>query len=440
MTAIIRLCAALTLTVAAALPARAAVEIQEVTSPGGITAWLVEEHSIPFVALELRFRGGAALDVPGKTGAVNLMMGLLEEGAGDMDARDFLKAREALAADFDFDTRTDSVSVSARVLTENRDASLALLRTAMIEPRFAETAVERVRAQVLSVIAANAQDPAQIAHRTFDRLAFGAHPYGRAVEGTAETVRALTREDIATAHRAALARDRVYVAAVGDITAEELGPLLDRLLGDLPSAGAPLPEKAGILLEGGETVVPFATPQSVAVFGHEGIPDDDPDFIPAFILNQILGGGGFGSRLMEEVREKRGLTYGIYTYLAPMDRAALVMGQVASQNDRIAEAVDLVRAEWQRVAAEGVSAEGLAAAQTYLTGAYPLRFDGNGTIARILAGMQISGKPIDYVKTRNDKVNAVTVEDIRRVAARLLDPERLHFVVVGQPEGLGAGN
>jgi zinc protease len=423
-----------------ALPAQAAVEIQEVTSPGGIEAWLVEERSIPFAAIEIRFRGGTSLDVDGKEGAVNLMTGLLEEGAGDMDAQAFAEARESLAASFQFDAGQDGVSVSARFLTENREEAVALLRQALVAPRFDEDAVERVRAQVLSGLRSDATDPNEIASRTFDTLAYGAHPYARPSEGTIESVTALTRDDLVTAHARTIARDRIYVGAVGDIGAEELGLLLDALLGDLPAEGAPLPGEAEFLLPGGVSVVPFDTPQSVALFGHSGIPRDDPDFFPAFVANEIFGGSGFQSRLMEEVRVKRGLTYGIGAWLVNNDRSDLVLGQVASGNDRMAETLEVVRAEWARIAAEGVTQKELDAAKTYLTGAYPLRFDGNGTIARILVGMQMDGLPVDYIETRNDKVNAVTLADIQRVVKRIYRPEDLHVVVVGQPAGVEATN
>jgi zinc protease len=431
-----RLAGVLLLTLAATLPARAAVDIEKVTSPGGITAWLVEDHNIPFVALEIRFQGGTSLDAPDKRGAVRLMAALLEEGAGEMDAQGFARAVEGVAADFDYDASDDAVSVSARFLTETRDAAVDLLRASLVKPRFDADAVERVRAQALSAIRSDLQDPSVIAGRAFDRIAFGDHPYGTPPDGTVESVAALTRDDLIAAHRDALARDRIFVGAAGDITAEELGALLDDLLGDLPAEGAPQPADVEVALEGGVQVVEFDTPQSVAVFGQEGLPRDHQDFFEAFVLNHIVGGGGFESRLMQEVREKRGLTYGVYSYLAPKDHAALYVGRVASANNRIAEAIAVIRDEWQRVAEEGVTAEELQNAQTYLTGAYPLRFDGNGPIANILVAMQMDGLPIDYVETRNDKVRAITLDGINRVAADLVDPERLTFVVAGQPEGI----
>ncbi len=421
---------------ALATPARAELDIREVTSSGGITAWLVEDHNIPFTALEIQFRGGTSLDAPGKRGAVNLMTALLEEGAADMDSRAFAEARDGLAAEFSFDAGTDSVGVSVRMLTENRDAAVSLLRQALVQPRFDQDAVDRVREQVLSILRSDEKDPQTIASNTFDRLAFGDHPYGSDGNGTADSVAALTRDDILAAHRGALARDRIYVAAAGDITAEELGPLLDRLLGDLPATGAPLPARAPWLLPPGVTVIDFPGPQSTVIFGHQGIPRADPDFFAAFILNEALGGGRFTARLMTEVREARGLTYGIGSFLIGLDQAEMYLGQFGASNDKVAEAIEVLRAEWARIGAEGLTAQELADTKTYLTGSYPLRFNGNGAIAAILVGMQMEGLPIDYAVTRNAMIEAVTLDDIARVARRLYQPQALQFVVVGQPAGL----
>lgn len=419
-----------------AAPVRAEIAIQEVTSPGGIKAWLVEDHNIPFTALEIQFRGGSSLEAPEKRGVVNLMAATLEEGAGDMDSKAFAEARDALAAGISFSSGADSVGVSAKFLTENRDQVVELMRAALVTPRFDQEAVDRVRGQVLSNLRANEKDPGTIASEKFDALAFGDHPYATTADGTTETVTKLTRDDVVAAHKAALARDRVFVAASGDITAEELGKLLDRLLGELPATGAPQPGDAPWLLPPGVTVVDFPTPQSTVFFGEQGIPRDDPDFFPAFLLNEVIGGGRFTARLMTEVREKRGLTYGIGTYIVNMDHADMLLGHFSASNDKVAEAIKVVKEEWGRLVTEGVTPEELEATKTYLTGSYPLRFDGNGPIASILVGMQMDGMPIDYVTTRNARIEAVTMEDIQRVAARLFKPEALQFVVVGQPEGM----
>lgn len=423
-----------------AVPANATVDIQSVTSPNGIEAWLVEDTSIPFVAIDLWFDGGGSIDAPGARGAIHLMTALIEEGAGDMDATAFAETLEGLAASFSFDVYRDELVISVQMLTQNRDEVLALLREALVNPRFDQDAVDRVQQQVLSILEGDATDPDTIAGAQFNALTFGDHPYGSRLEGTLDSVAALTRDDLLAAHRSALVRDRVSVGVSGDMTAEDLGPLLDALLGDLPLSDVPLPGPAEISATGGVTVIDFETPQSSVLFGHAGIARDDPDFFAAFVMNQILGAGGYRSRLMEEVREARGLTYGISSWLGLSKAAPMMQGGFSSSNGVVAEAIEVVQAEWADMAANGVTATELEAAQRYMTGAYPLRFDGNGTIAGILAAMQADDMPIDYINTRNDNVLAVTVEDIQRVAAELVSTDALRFVVVGQPEGLEASN
>jgi zinc protease len=426
------------LIIAFALPVQAEIGIQTVTSPGGIKAWLVEDHNIPFTALEIRFRGGTSLDQPGKRGAVNLMAALIEEGTGDLDSQAFARARDSLAAEFRFSADEDQVSVSARFLTENRDQALDLLRRALVSPAFSDEAIERVRGQVLANIRSDAKDSGALAGRKLRAIAFGDHPYGSSGDGTLESVGALTREDIVAAHQGALARDRIYVAAAGDVTADELGKMLDALLGGLPASGAPMPDRAPLKLTGGITVTDFPGPQSTVIFAQPGIKQDDPDYFAATLLNEIMGGGQFSARLMTEVREKRGLTYGIGSYLVGYDLAELYMGQFSSANATVGQAIDVIRDEWRKMAETAVTEEELARAKTSMTGSYPLRFDGNGRIASILVGMQMIGLGPEYPKTRNDKVNAVTIEDVRRVAKRLYMPDALRFVVVGQPDGVVA--
>lgn len=423
------------LSLAAALPARA-IDIQQVTSPGGIPAWLVEDHSIPFVALNIAFRGGASVDAPGKRGAVNLMTALLEEGAGERDATAYAEALESLGATTSFGAGDDAVTVSLRALTENRDEAADLLHDALTTPRFDADAVERVRAQVQSVIRSEATDPQSIAAKEMARRAWGDHPYGSSLNGTAESVAALTADDLRAAKDRVLARDRVIVSAAGDIDAAALGALIDRILGDLPAqATAPLPPPAQLKLTGETTVIDWDSPQTVVSFAQAGLPMSDPDYFAAFVLDHILGGGGFSSRLMDEIREKRGLTYGVGTGLANKVLGETWQGGMATANDKTAEAVALVREVVGNIR-EGVTDKELADAKTYLTGEYPLRFDGNGKIAGILTGMQLMGMPRDYVNTRNGMIEKVTAADVKRVADRLLDPAKLEFVLVGRPVGL----
>lgn len=419
-----------------AFPLRAEVDITPVTSESGLTAWLVEERSIPFVALELIFAGGATIESDAQAGAVNLMTALLEEGAGDLDAQAFAARTEELAARISFSSGRDSVSVSVRFLTEDAEAVIDHLRLALTEPRFDESAIERVRGQVLASLRRESLDPNTLASRAFARAAFGTHPYGRETNGTPETVIALDRAALLDAHQGAIARDRVFIGAAGDIAPEELSALLDRLFEGIPETGAPIPDHAEFLAGPGLDIIPFDGPQSVVAFGHDGIARDDPDFLTAFVVNEVFGGGRFGTRLMRSLREERGLTYGIGAFLSSGALGESYQGRLSTDNANVEIVIELLREEWARMARDGITAEELDRIQTYLTGAYPLRFDGNASIASIMASMQYQGFDEDYVNIRNDLIRELTLEQVNAMAARLYDPEALFFVVVGQPVGL----
>lgn len=415
-----------------------AVDIREVTSPEGQVFWLVEEPSVPVVAVEMGFVGGSRLDPAEKLGLTTFTASLMSEGAGDLDAVAWADRADEISARIDVSSYADRVEVSARFLSETLDESVEFLATTLSQPRFDETAIERVRAQRLSVIASAETDPQEVASDAWWHRAFGDHPYGRTNRGTAETVAALGENDFREAHARMLTRANAYVAIVGDISAERAGEMVDRLLAGLPDGEKIHRDQADDTPPPGVEVVDLAVPQSVVVFGQEGLARDDPDFIPAYVMNYVLGGGGLNSRLTEEVREKRGLAYSVYSYLQVLDEAKLYMGGVQTANERVAESIDVIKAEWARMAREGMTEDELAKAKTYLTGSFPLRFDSNSKIAGFLLFAQLEDLGIDYINKRNDMIEAVTLEDVNRVAAELLKPEALSFVVVGQPDGLTA--
>lgn len=416
--------------------AAAETQIVEVVSPGGVRAWLVEEHSIPIISISASFVGGESLFPDDKAGLAVLFASMLEEGAGPYDSSAFARRREELAAKLSFGADGDDVTVGATMLLQNRDESLELFRLALQEPRFDAEPLTRVQAQITSTLRQEANDPESIAARRWFADRFPGDPYGRPTKGSIETIEALTADDLRMAQSRLLTRDGLYIGVVGAISPEELGPILDELFLPLPQSAGPRPEPVELVARSGVEVVAFDAPQSTVVFGQSGILRDDPDFIPAYVMNYMLGGGGFSSRLNKVVREERGLAYSIYSYLYPLDRAGVYLGGVGTANARVAETIDLVRSEWARMAAGAVTEEELDAAKRYLIGSFALRFDSNAKIARFLVGAQREDLGIDYITRRNSLVDAVTLDDIQRVAARILDADALYFVVVGQPEGL----
>lgn len=428
--------AALVLLVLAAAPS-GATEIQRVVSEKGIEAWLVEEHSVPLIAMQFAFVGGAREEPDGKAGLAKLVSSTLDEGAGDLDSRAFQGKLEELSIQLSFNAGRDAFYGTLKTLTRNKETAFDLMHLALNQPRFDEPAVERIRAQIITGLRQKKQDPGDIANETFFKLAFGNHPYGRPTDGTVETVSAITTDDLRAFADRMLTRDRLKVAVVGDIDAESLKQVLDDIFAPLPATGERVKIAQASIAPGPvRRIIDMNIPQAVIRFGHQGIARKDDDFIAAYIVNHILGGGSFSSRLYTEVREKRGLAYSVYTYLYPLDHAALMLGGVATQNERAAESLQIIEAELRRLAEEGPTAEELAHAKSYLTGSYALRFDTSDKIARQLLAIQLEDLGIDYINTRNARIEAVTIGDVKRVAGRLLEPGNLLTTVVGRPKGL----
>jgi zinc protease len=416
-----------------------AMKIQTVKSPGGVEAWLVEEHGNPMMALKFAFEGGNAQDPAGKDGVANFLSAMLDEGAGDLDASEFQERMEEIAMRMHYEDSRDAFYGNFETLTQNRDKAVELLRLAVTKPRFDQDAVERIRKQLLANLVYADRDPEKLAAKEWFAVAFEGHSYGRPSQGTEATVKAITREDLEAYRKRTFAKDGLKVVAVGDITADELGKLLDRVFGDLPAHGDLIPVPLTKPVPGGrEKRIEMNVPQSVAMFGVGAMARKDPDFMTAFVLNQLIGGGGFASRLMEEVREKRGLAYSVYSYIQPFRHASVMTGGVATKTNAISQSLDVIRAELKRVAEEGPTPEEFENAKKYLIGSYALRFDTNSKIASQLLGLFEDGFGPDYVENRNAIIAAITLDDAKRVARRLLDTENLIVTIVGKPVGSAA--
>lgn len=415
--------------------------ITEVTSPGGIKAWLVQDTTLPLIAMEFAFLGGAAQDGPGKAGLANLTASLLDEGAGDLNAEAFQQALADAAVELHFDASRDDVRGSLRTLSENRDQAFDLARLAVTRPRFDPEAVERIRAAQLAVQRRRSTDPNSIASERWFAAAFPGHPYGQPVDGTLESLPKLSRDEVADFAKRTMARSNLRVAVVGDISADELGRRLDEMFGALPAEPAlkPVadarPQKLGT-----REVVALDIPQSVVMLGTEGLGRQDPDFIPAFVLNHILGGSAFSSRLFKEVREARGLAYSVHAHQAPLKHSGLWFAGTATKNERAGESIDLIQAEFRKMLEEGPTAEELAEAKKYLTGSYALRFDTSSKVAGQLLQIQLDQLGKDYIDRRNALIEAVTLDDIKRVARRLAGSKEALVVVVGKPAGVSSSN
>jgi zinc protease len=413
------------------------MQIQKVVSKKGIEAWLVEDHSRPILSLQYAFVGGAVQDPVGKEGVATFVAGMLDEGAGDLDSEAFQKRLEDLAAKFSVNASYDQITGSFQTLTQNRDESLKLLRMALTSPHFAQKDADRIREQLIATLRVDEKDPDKVASLEWHKLAFGSHPYGRSTNGTLESVAKIAPEDLHAYAKNLFARDNLKVAVVGDIDAAALSSALDSVFGDLPAQSNRRPvEDVAWQSASKQRIVTMPNPQSVVQLGFKGLKRKDPDFIPAYILNYVVGGGGFSSKLMQEVREKRGLAYSVYTYLYPLDYAGIFLGGVATENKSVGQSLELIREEFDRAAKDGLTEKELREAKDYLVGSFALRFDTSAKIAAQLLAIQLDDLGMDYIERRNGEIEAVTLDDIKRAARRLMEPKNLIVTVVGEPEGV----
>ena len=410
-----------------------AIEIKEITTPLGIKAWLVEDRSTPVVALSYSFSGGTATDPAGQAGITDL----LTDGAGSMDAQAFRQRQENAAASLGFNASLDRLNGSLRVLSVNRDEGFELLRLALTQPRFDPDMVNQRRAQTIASINQASQRPGSVASRTLMETLFAGHPYAADPDGTPEGLAAATPELLKKRAAELLLRNGLIVSAVGDIGEAELARQLDRSFGVLPTGTPPaLPPQWVPPTTARTVVVERPVPQSTAVMALPGIARDDPEWYAALVMNHVLGGGGQQSRLFNEVREKRGLAYSVSSGLRTYRRASLLVMSTGSANERIAEAIKVIRVEMGRMRNEGVTESELNDAKTYLTGALALSLDSSGSIAGLLHSLQIDGLSPDHLTRRGALIAAVRLEDVRNVARRLLRDETLTTVVVGKPVGV----
>lgn len=416
-----------------ALPAAAAVAIQEVKSDKGVTAWLVEDYSVPIVTIRFSFQGGNTQDPPGKEGLSKLISGLFDEGAGDFDSDAFQIKLDDAGAEMRFGAGRDTIFGSMRMLAEKQDEAFDLLRLAVKQPRFDQDPIDRIRGQLVARIVANERDPSTAAQEKWQQALYGDHPYARPEDGTQASLTAITADDLRAYHKAVFAKDTLNVAVVGAIDADAVKEKLDALFGDLPEKSNLRSVPTVDMKLGQEVQVDYALAQTSLRLAYPGVPRAAPDFFAAYIMNHILGGGTFSSRLFEEVREKRGLAYGVGSSLVTSKYSSGLVVRTATRSDRAAEALEVVRDTVRRMAEEGPTEAELTKAKKYIIGSYALNnLDTSSAIATTLLSLQQEDLGIDYIQRREALINAVTLEDVKEAAKKLLSAEPA-VLVIGPP-------
>jgi zinc protease len=417
--------------------ARHGVPVTRIVSPGGIEAWLVSDSTVPMIVMRAYWRGGTAIEPETQVGVTGVMTDMLTEGAGALDANAFKERLEELNMSLGFAAGWDGVGMSLTTLSENRDAAVEMARLALHEPRFDAAPLDRIKRQMLVGIRTRDTNPNYIANLALDQALYASHPYAR--RASRESVAAINAATLRERRAALFNRATLQITIVGDIDAETAGRAIDTIFAPLPQGARP-PEPADVALSAPTPLIvrELPQPQSLVLFAGPGIQDEDPDWIPLAVANYILGGGGFSSRLMDQVREQRGLVYGIGTGPSVRDHSALIRGSAQTENGDVREAIEVIRAEIGRLYRDGATQAEVNDAITYLTGSFALDLDSNSKISGVVHGYQTANRDIDYINRRNDLIRAVTRDDVNRVIRRLFNPDAFTFVVVGQPEGLDA--
>jgi zinc protease len=420
------------LAVVLAAPSQAATRIQHLISPGGIEAWFVQDATVPLIAMEYAFTGGAAQDPKDKSGVANMVASLIDEGSGDLDSRAYHERLDRRAIDLSFSATRDYFRGSLRMLRDNKDEAFELLHLALTSPHFDKSDIDRIRSQIMSGLHRDTSSPNALAGRKFLEMVFAGHPYARPASGTLESVPNITVDDMKTYVRRVIAKDTLKIAVVGDVDPATLGKLLDQTFGDLPGQAdlAPVPDIVAAKPPQ-RAYVPLDVPQTVITFGGPGVMRHDPNFMAAYVVNHIMGGGGLSSRLYHEVREKRGLAYSVYEGMLWMNHSSLFIGNTGTRFDRAGETLEAIQDEVHRMADQGPTQQELDEAKSYLKGSQMLQLDTSSKLASALLQYQLDRLPIDYLEKRSGIIDAVTLDDAKAAAKRLWG-EGLVTVVVGR--------
>lgn len=415
------------------------LDIQEIKTPAGITAWLVEDHSLPIISMSFSFAGGVSQDPKDKSGRAQMVSILLDEGAGDLNSQTFQKTLSDNSISMRFSARRDYFTGQVKTLVKNKDKAFELLTLALTKPSFEADAIERMKNSTVSSIKRSLGNPSWIVARTFNGIAFEGHPYASPGSGNLKSIPNITTDDLREFTDKTFNQASLKIAVSGDITKSELQKLIDKTFATLPKGKAPSKGAFTKLQNTPKTYLyEIDTPQTFISIGHDNLSRDNPDWYAVQLVNYILGGGGFSSRLMTEIRVKRGLTYGVYSSLNEQNYASIWQASMSTKNESAKLSLELIEQEWRKMAEHGPTADELKYAKAYLTGALPLQLTSTGSIAGTLNSLQRQKRDINYINNLNDKINAVTLEQAKQAAKTWLNPDHRLTVLVGKPKDVAA--
>ncbi len=411
-----------------------ALEFDQLKTKSGISFWFVKDSSIPIVSVSFSFRGGSYLENEKKQGLSNLMTSLLDEGTRNLSASEFKEVMKLNGMKLNISSQKDKIEGSFQVITSQVSEGFKLFYEALNHPRFDDSEIEKVRKQIISSIKIDQSNIPTIASNLFNKNFFGDHSFSRNIKGTIESIKKINRNDLIDFRKKAFQKSNLVIGVSGNIDKNEIKKLIDLVFSEMNDSFKISKLEKFLSLSQGDKIFKITTPQTSVLFGHPGFERNNDNFFALRVANYILGGGGFQSRLYNNIREKKGLVYSIYSYLLPYESDGVLIGGFQTRNESVYKTVNTVKNEWDRMRKIGISKEEFQNAKDYFNGSFTRNFTSTLSIARLLQVVQYYKLGEDYFNRREEIINNLELDKVNKVIFETFDSSKLFFMIVGEPE------
>lgn len=410
-----------------------ALDVKRHVLPNGLTVLHVERHNLPIVTVTFLIKAGPFYEPAQKAGLANLTAELLTEGTKKRKAKDISEEIEFIGASLDSSAGSDFSTINLSVLKKDIDTGFEIFSDILLNPTFPEEEIKRKKDIIIGSLRQSEENPSFVVDKVFRKEVYGDHPYGRLITGTEETINSINREDIVKFHHDYYRPNNAILSIVGDVTSEELQNLIDKYLAKWEKSSIPAEPKVSEVAKGKKVIqIDKDLTQANIIIGHRGIKREDPDYYAVTVMNYILGGGGFSSRLMQTVRDEMGLAYDIHSFFDSRKKGGLFSINVQTKNETANTVIEEILKELKRIKTESVSDQELDDAKAYLTGSFTRRFDTNKKIADMLVAIEYFNLGLDYLEKYPEYIKSVTKDDIIRVAKKYLDTDNYILVVAAK--------
>jgi len=411
-----------------------AIQFESLESKNGIKFWLIEDNTLPLVSVSFSFKGGSILDPVGQDGVTNLMTSLLDEGTKNFTASEYRLFKRENGIKISFSTSKERIEGTFQVVKPSLQEGFYLLNESINKAKFPIDEIKKVKSQIEASIKIDNSDISTLASNKFNESFFKDKLIGRNTKGNLKTLSSISRDNIQSIYKSSFIKDRLVIGISGDIESSLAKKYIDYVFGDLPSKKFENPISTLKELSEGKKIIKIKTPQTTVVFGQKGLGRKDKEYFAVRVINYVLGGGGFQSRLYKEIREKNGLVYSIYSYLMPYEYTGVIVGGFQTRNQNVGKTIEKVKTEWNRIKNQGITKIELQNAKNYYKGSFSRNFTSTLSIASLLMIVQYYDLGEDYFDKRDLIIDNLKLNELNNLAKNLFDSENLFFMIVGEPK------